>query len=258
MFRNEIRLLLVLPLLAILMIGTRGTADAENLAGTDVESRVIVALAVDAEALKSMLPDAWTPISFPSGPLKGANVLVSFIDGHVALDPEGKPLSPSSRRAVSIISLARQQTGKEVRLYLIGVYAAGNENDPYGLKTTAEISRAHTLSGPSGEGRLSNEAWSVVPETGGELSLLLEFKTGRRGWGLSESTVYSAGNPDFMAVYRWDSLTDVVMSTEMAKQMNGSFSLSNSVPELASIIDGKEKVMAILDIPVRVRRTFSP
>ena len=55
-----------------------------------------------------------------------------------------------------------------------------------------------------------------------------------------------------------DSVTDVVMSKAMEKPVNGSFRLTNSVPELASIFDGNETVVAILDIPVRIRNTFYP
>ena len=246
----------VLVILAVMAMP--GIVEAEDLVGTDVESRVIIGLSADAGAVKTMLPSGWTPIAFPSGPLKGANFLISFIDGNVALDAEGKPLSPSSRRAVSMISLAKQEDGDDVRLYLTGVYAAADEDDPYGLKTAAEIARSHALSGPAGGGRQSADTWTVAPETGGELALSLEFTTGKRSWGFSESKVYSAGNPDFLAVYRWDSVTDVVMSTAMEKPVNGSFSLINTVPELTPIFDGNEKVMAILDIPVRIRSTYYP
>ena len=228
------------------------------LVGTDIESRVIVGLSADADAVKSMLPEGWTPIAFPRGPLKGANFLVSFIDGHVALDAEGKPLSPGSRRAVSLVSLAKQESGDGIRLYLTGVYAAAEEDDPYGLKAAAEISRSSGLSGPAGGGRQSSDTWTVVSETGGELAMSLEFKTGKRGWSLSESKVYSAGNPDFLAIYKWDSVTDVVMSDAMEKPVDGQFDLTNTIPELASIFNGDEKVMAILDIPVRVRNTYYP
>lgn len=233
-------------------------AKAETLVGTDIESRVIVGLSADARAVKAMLPEGWTPISFPRGPLKGANFLVSFIDGHVALDADGKPVSPGSRRAVSLASLAKQEDGDDVRLYLTGVYAAAQEDDPYGLKAAADISRSHSLSGPSAGERQSSETWEVAPATGGELTMSLEFTTGKRGWALSESKAFSAGNPDFVAIYRWDSVTDVVKSVAMERPVNGSFSMTSTIPELAPIFNGNEEVMAILDIPIRVRNTYYP
>ena len=121
--------------------------------------------------------------------MKGANYLVTFIDGHVALDADGNPLTPGSRRAVSLVSLVKQDGGDEVRLYLTGVYAAADEDDPYGLKAPADISRSHALSGPAGGGRQSTENWTVAAENGGALSMSLEFTTGKRGWSLSESKV---------------------------------------------------------------------
>ena len=55
-----------------------------------------------------------------------------------------------------------------------------------------------------------------------------------------------------------DSVTDVIMSDAMGKPVSGSFNLDNTIPELASVLDGDEKLIAILDIPVRVRKTFYP
>ena len=48
------------------------------------------------------------------------------------------------------------------------------------------------------------------------------------------------------------------MSDAMGKPVSGSFNLDNTIPELASVLDGDEKLIAILDIPVRVRKTFYP
>jgi hypothetical protein len=258
MIHIDLKLVLAAVLLFLGVAAMGENAEAETLVGIDIESRVILGISTDAAALNSMLPKGWTAIAFPNGPLKGANLLVSFIDGHVALDADSNLQSPGSRRAVSLVSLAKQENGDIVRLYLTAVYAAAYEDDPYGLKSAADISRSYSLSGPAGEGRLSRDTWKVAPETGGELELSLDFTTGKRGWSPSESKVYSAGNPDFLAVYRWDSITDVVMSAALGKPMNGSFSLTNTIPELAPFFDGNEGIIAILDIPVRVRSTFYP
>ena len=48
------------------------------------------------------------------------------------------------------------------------------------------------------------------------------------------------------------------MSMPIGKPMTGEFSLTSSVPELAGMFNGEEEVIAILDIPVRVREIYLP
>lgn len=233
-------------------------ARSETLVGTDVESRVIVGLSTDAAAVQAMLPEGWTSVPFPTGPLKGANILVSFVDGHVMLDAEGKPKSPGSRRAVTLVGLAKQDGGDAFRLFVTGIYTTAPESDPYGLNTAAGISLSSAQGGPAAGGRNSSQTWTVAPETGGELALSLDYTTGRRGWSTSEALSYSAANPDFHHIYRYENIIDVVMSSAMGKPITGEFSLTSSVPELAGIFNGSESVAAILDVPVRVRKSYLP
>lgn len=245
-------------LIGAMSIAPQSAASAETLVGTDIESRIIVGLTADTTAVQDMLPEGWTAVAFPSGPLKGANLLVSFVDGHVRLDAEGKPLAPASRRAVTLVSLAKATEGEAFRLFVTGIYTTDPENDPYGLNTGAEISRASALGGPADGGRDSSEAWSVAPATGGALALDLTFTTGRRGWSQSEALSFSAANPDFHHIYRYDNIVDVVASSAMGKPLDGSASLTSSIPELAGVFNGEEQIAAVLDVPVRVRKSYVP
>jgi hypothetical protein len=65
-------------------------------------------------------------------------------------------------------------------------------------------------------------------------------------------------NPDFSRIYRYDQLVDLAMSQELGKPLDGSVSLSSSIPELSGIFDGSESLMAIMDIPVYTRQVFLP
>lgn len=234
------------------------TAGAETLVGTDIESRMIVGISAEPAAVKAMLPEGWMPIAFPRGPLKGANLLVSFVDGHVMTDADGKPRDPASRRAVTLVSLSKQATGDAVRLFVVGLYTTAPGNDPYGLAQRAAIARETSLTGPADGARDSANFWRAVTESGGQLVLRVNYTTGKRGWSSSEALSYSAANPEFHHIYRYDGITDVVMSAAMEKPVNGTFKLTSTVLELAEIFDGNEKVMAILDVPVRVRKTYLP
>ena len=232
-------------------------ASAETVTGPQIDSRVIVGLSADAAAVQEVLPGGWTSVPFPRGPLKGANLLVSFVDGMLMVDAEGKPLSPASRRAVILLGLAKEDGGDAVRIFVMRVYTSEPENDPYGVNAAAEITRINSLTGPAAGGRQSTDAWRMTA-SGGELAMSLDYTTGKRSWSSSEALSFSAANPDFHRIYRYDSITDLVMSTAVGKPIDGEFSMTNSVSELAGIFSGEEEVIAVLDIPVRVRKIFLP
>ncbi|NND44880.1 MAG: hypothetical protein HKN58_06120, partial [Xanthomonadales bacterium] len=59
-------------------------------------------------------------------------------------------------------------------------------------------------------------------------------------------------------IYRYDSIVDVVSSKAMGKPVAGSVSLTSTVPELAGIFNGAEEIAAVLDVPVRVRKSYLP
>ena len=245
-------------LLVCLMAIPHQRAQAESFVGTDVESRVIIGLTANLEAVQAKMPEGWAAMPFPSGPLKGANLLVSFIDGHVMLDADGKPLAPASRRAVTLVGLGKQIEGDQVRLFVLRIYTTVEDSDPYGNAMRAGIARTITLTGPADGPREVSDFWRVVPEAGGKIRLELDFTTGRRGWSPSEAKSFSASNPDFHRIYRYDSITDVVQSAAMGKPISGSVKLEVSILELADMFDGSETIAAILDVPVRVRKTFLP
>jgi hypothetical protein len=232
-------------------------AHAETFVGSNIDSRVILGLGAEASEVQKLLPEGWTSVPFPNGPLKGSNLLVSFVDGVLMIDAEGKPLSPASRRAVVLLGLGREDGGDAVRIYVFRIFTSDPESDPYGVNVAAEISRSNSLTGPAGGGRQSTDAWTMIA-TGGALSFSLDYTTGKRGWSSSEANSYSAANPDFYRTYRYDNIIDLVMSTAIGKPIAGEFSLSSSVPELAGIFNGSEEVIAILDVPVRVRKIYLP
>ena len=145
-----------------------------------------------------------------------------------------------------------------MRLFVVGLYTTAPGDDPYGLAQRAAIARESALTGPADGARDSENFWRAIMESGGQLVLRVNYTTGKRGWSSSEALSYSAANPEFHHIYRYDSITDVVMSEAMGKPVDGTFKLTSTVLELAEIFDGNEKVVAILDVPVRVRNTYLP
>ncbi|MBS9718634.1 hypothetical protein ACFFUT_05255 [Pseudohalocynthiibacter aestuariivivens] len=233
-------------------------ATAETSVGSNIDSRVVLAFKVNDDAVQSMLPDRWVVLTLPKGPFAGTNLLVAFIDRHLALDPEGKPLAPHNRRSVAIVAYGVNPGFEGARMFVTRVYETPPVASSYDNGVAARISRDLAFSGPYEGARNHRETWVVEPETGGTLNLSLAYQTGRPVWSKSETTPYSAANPDFHRIYRYEQLADLAMSTALGRELVGEVTLQSSVPELAEIFDGSEALTGVLAIPVYTRDVFLP
>lgn len=251
------RLAVVLLFAALAAVPIR-SAQAETLVGTNVDSRLLAGFEVNPDGVEAFLPDGWTPIAFPDGPLAGANLLVVLIDRAVQLDAEGKPTSPPNSRYAALVGLGKQEGGDAVRLYVYRIYASDLGPNPYGNSIIAEVGRATSTEGPADMGRQHGDAWTVAPDGSGELALSLTYTTGARSWAPGEARPFSNTMPDFSRIYRYEQLVDLVMSRPLGKELTGTFSFSSSIPELADIFDGSEEAVGILDVPVYVRKVYLP
>ncbi|MCP3971145.1 MAG: hypothetical protein GY717_12670 [Rhodobacteraceae bacterium] len=178
-------------LIALLIALPRGAAQAETMVGSNVDSRVILGVSANADGVQAMMPEGWTTIAFPAGPLKGANLLLAMIDSKIEMDPYGKPLVPASRRAAGVVGLAKQTDGEAVRMFVLRIYTTAPHRDPYGNALAADIDRTQSLSCPADGARHSADNWHVAPMGGGDLTLVLNHATGKRGW--RQATLSGAG-----------------------------------------------------------------
>jgi hypothetical protein len=233
-------------------------ARAETFTGSNVDSRVIVALKADSAAVQQWMPAGWASVPFPSGPLTGANMLAVLIDRAIDLDAEGKPLSPSSLRAAALAGLGKQTDGDAVHLFLFRIYTTAPERDPYGVAMAADIARTTSETGPANGGRTKSDSWTIVPSDGGALEFSMTYTSGARSFGPGEAFPYSAANPGFSRIYRYDQMVDLVMSTAVGKPIGGAFDVTSTVPELAAVFDGAPQTVAIMDVPIYIRKVSLP
>ncbi len=250
------RLCAALALLAI--AGFQVPAMAETPVGSNVDSRVIVAVNAPSEGVQALMPDGWTSMAFPGGPLGGANFLMIFIDNYVQYDADGNATSPSNRRLVAMAGLARQAEGQPPRLFVLDTYTTVPEDDPYGVNDGAEIDRASSVSGPANGGREHSDMWTITAEGGGALTLELGYSSGNANWMPGEAFPYSSINPEFSRIYRFEQLVDLVASSALGISGRGEVELTNSIPALSGILDGTEEIMAVMDVPVYVRQISLP
>lgn len=230
----------------------------EELFGSNVDNRVLIGFSANADSLGAMLPEGWMPIPFPRGSMKGANVILALEDRLVARDAEGKLADPMMSRAASLVGLAKQIDGDGIRFFVLKVYTTNPNYNTFPGAVLATVDRETMTKGPANGSRERSEIWALEPETGGRIEVALTFITGRPAWVSDESRTFSAADPTVSKIFRYSQLADVVASRELGKPMAGVFTLANSVPELASLFDGTQEVIAIIDMPVYVREVFTP
>lgn len=252
------RMFLFGTLLALGIALLPATARTETFVGTNIDSRILVGWQVHPADIQPMMPEGWAPVPFPSGPLKGANLLMFLIDRHLQLDPGGKPGTPPNSRAASFATLARADEGDEVRLFVLKIYATPSDYDPYGNAEQAVITRTTKTDGPADQGRTRYENWRIQPAGGGDMGFYLDYTAGTRSWAASKARPFSNTDPEFSRIYRYEQMVDVAMSEPLGKALNGGFNFTTSVPELMELFDGNQKAVAIMDVPVYVRKVYLP
>jgi hypothetical protein len=252
------RLSAALLLLAAALACT-GPARAETAVGSTVESRLLLGFKVDDAAAQEWMPEGWTAIALPKGPLAGANVFLVLMDQQLILDPEGKPQTPSSSKVAALFSYGIAEGQPGPRMFLTRVFEPAPMVDPYGNSVPAQITRSTQSAAGADGATIRGETWEVTPEAGGKIAVGLSFASGTaslvRG---GEATPYSASRPEFHRIYRYDQVVELVMSTALGKPVSGEVEVGVDLPDMAGMFDGSEQLAAILSIPVYIRDVFLP
>ncbi|NNF24084.1 MAG: hypothetical protein HKN63_04675 [Rhodobacteraceae bacterium] len=247
----------VLGLMA-LVLGVAASS-AETLTGSTVESRILLGFKVNDAAAQDLLPQGWTPVTLPKGPVGGSNLIVALFDRHTILDAEGAPKNPASGPTVAFLSYGRNSDVEGVRAFVSWVYEEPPVENPFGNSVAADISRVSGFTDEGGGVRSQTETWTIAPEAGGSLQLELDFKVGGLRWSTGgESRPHSSVDPDFSRIYRFDQLAGLAMNTAMGVKLDGTASFSASDPALPALFDGSEELTAIVSIPVYLRQVFIP
>lgn len=233
------------------------SATAETYAGANAESRIILGLAVSPEAAGAWLPEGWSPLTLPRGPLGGANLIVVLLDRQLQLDGSDAATDPASLRGVVFASFAVKPGEERPRLFVTRVYSTAPEPDPYGVARAAAISREMNL-GAGQDTAMRHERWQVAPAEGGAMTLDLRHAVGAHAWTNGESRIHSAADPDFSRIYRFEQLDDVAMSEAMAMPLSGEAVLEWALPEFETVFDGTEKLVSIVSRPHYLVRIYLP
>ena len=237
---------------------TATAAMGETLVQNTVENRVLLAFRVDSAALAEVMPEGWTPIVLPKGPVAGSNLILSFFDKLLITDAEGAPSDPASQPVMALVAYGTAEGVEGVRSFVTAIYEVPPLVDPFGLSEAADITRDAGMR-YGADGRTRTEAWVVQPASGGTFSFDLDYAV--KGYAWSEdgtSMPYSAADPAFHEIYRFDQLAELVMNTTAGREIDGNVSYSAEIPALSGLFDGTEELVAVVSIPVYLRQVFTP
>lgn len=247
-----------LILAATLIIAVpRSAAQAETKIGSTVEARTVVGFAVPQAAAQAWLPEGWTVAPFGGGPLAGANLLLVFIDRHLALDADGAPEAIPQYRLLALVTPASHPDEEDNRIYVTRIYAPDASLNSYGNSVAADLSRSalHAVEGASpGEGE---DSWSVGYD-GGTLAFEMRYTGATPGASEGTANPYSSVDADFYRIYQYRQIVDPVMSVPAGIDRASEVAFSSTLPELVPMFDGSEEMVAILRLPVYTRDTLLP
>ena len=246
----------------VLLVGPLavGIASSETKVGSNIDVRTIVAVKIaDAEAQK-LLPPGWQVNPIASGPNQGANLTMTFIDQLLNQDAEGKPAAVSSTRTLAFgVPATNAATGAAgnnvVRTITTNAAAAPGA---YKVGKPGSMRLEQSIKATDNEPATVSERWEVRDESGGTVTLSLEYTRALPARNKGESKVYGGPDPVFFRIYRTDAGADVLRSVPTGIDRVKKLSLRVTMPDLKKAFDGSEQIVSVTAIPWYVREVALP
>ena len=237
-----------------------GHVFSQTLVQQNVDTRVMLALRVNHKALQQWLPAPWTVDTISTGPSRGANLTLTFIDRLLNEDANGTLLGRGTTRLVVLAAVARHpHTGVTAR-FDIREFNADPDGVPGPYKTgvlAAVRRKTQSETNALDSGRAS-EMWLAQPTDSEGIEFSIEYLRGVPSRDRSDSRLHSAVDPQFVRIYRADAGTDVVLSRPMQLDRTRRYELRVRVPELRAVFDGTEQLVSVAVVPWYVRQVFLP
>jgi hypothetical protein len=246
------------PLALLIGLLIAGVAASETKVGSNVDVRTIVALKVaDAEAQK-LLPPGWQVNPVPSGPNQGANLTMTFLDQLLNQDPEGKPAGSARTLAFGVPAKndATGAAGNNV-VRILTANRAGVPG-PYKVGAPAAFRLEQSIKATDMEPATVSERWEVRAESGGTVTLSLDYLRALPTRAKTEAKIYGGPDPAFFRIYRVDAGNDVLRSVPASVDRVKKLSLRVTIPDLKKAFDGSEQIISVTALPWYVREVSLP
>lgn len=232
-------------------------ANAETFDSTIADTRTLAAFQVNSEALAEWLPDTHVSAPYGGGSFQGANLLMMFIDRMLHQDSEGKPKNGGAYRMMALIVPGIDSESGESSTFIARVYSPGEGAGPYKTAVQSEVSHTVSLSGTGSEPLSGRHVWQIE-QGSGSLEIAFDYTAGVPGRKVGESVLSTPLDASVKRIYRYDQLTDVVLSTPKGIDRTSSVTVRVEIPELAAMFDGSERLIGLADRPFYTRTTWKP
>ena len=252
------------PLLLVLALAfgplVAGVASSETKVGSNVDVRTTVALKIAEAEAQKLLPPGWQVNPIASGPNQGANLTMTFIDQLLNQDAEGKPAAVSSTRTLAFgVPAKNAQTGASgnnvVRTITTNPAAAPGA---YKVGKPGSMRLEQSIKATDNEPATVSERWEVRDQSGGTVTLALEYTRALPSRNKVDTKVYGGPDPNFFRIYRFDAGTDVLRSASTGVDRVKKLSLRVDIPDLKKAFDGSEQIVSVTAIPWYLREVARP
>lgn len=224
---------------------------AEPPIESSFESRLYLSFQVQESDLQRLIPEPWRVSVIPAGPANGANLNVIFIQMLQSETPEGKPLSngATSRYVVLAIPVKHTQTGEESS-FVARIYSTDPTSDPGHVKNAlkANIRREFSQKFENKDPGTANDQWEMK-ESSGIIKVRLAYKQSALNRAKRDHKVRYAANPSDTYLYRVDQSAELLKSVPSGVDMLQSYEFDSTVPELATLLNDKAKLVSVTEIP---------
>jgi len=246
--------------LAALLLCPLGSARSETLVSSDLHTRLTLGFRVSEAALQRWLPPGWQSNALGTGPAKGANLLLSFVERLQNLDPEGKLIGTGRDRYLAFAAPARQVADTQTAVFILRVYTGNPRNvpGPYNTAALVDVFRERTDRGGDVEPGVAKDAWKIQDGTGGLIELNIQYRRGTLSRAATDMKFTSPVQSDLVRIYRTQAATDTVRSVSLEVDRVDSIDFQVRIAELQELFDGSEQLLSITDSPWSTREIFRP
>jgi len=251
-------LVLTLGLLVGLIIA--GVASSETKVGSNVDVRTVVALKIAETEAQKLLPPGWQVNPVASGPNQGANLTMTFIDQLLNQDPEGKAASGGSARTLAFGVPAKNTATGAAGNNVVRILAANRQAvpGPYKVAVPASVRLEQSIKATDMEPATVTERWEVRDQSGGTVTLALEYTRALPTRAKAEAKVYGGPDPVFFRIYRTDVGGDVLRSGPAGVDRVKKLQLRVGIADLKKAFDGSEQIVSVTAMPWYVREVALP
>jgi hypothetical protein len=236
------------------------------LVDTAVGTRLLLGFIADPVAVQRRLPPRWRIAPLPAFEAMGLpeeyqpNLLLAFHHLLLDQDAQGQALTDSGSRFLVFDIPARHPDTGEHGLVHFQMLTGGAIPGRFRDALSAHVTHDYHLREESASTSIS-EAYQVHPEAGGLIEVQVTYQRGpllRQTARFPDFPLWAAADPSIVRVYQEDSLLELLRNDFTGFNRVQDLAFRLSVPALADLFDGKERLVAIWGNPHYMRKVFSP